>query len=267
VSTILVLNPFGGTSLELENCRAVARPDTEVSFENLEEAYPLNHVNHRMFRTKAAELAAIRIVAAEKQGYDAVLISCGADPGLQEARGLVDIPVVGVLEATVHYAAMIGHHFSIVVVTDSIISTFRDLVTLYGLRDKLASIRPIHVIPPKLYQEVTPPEETLEKVLAVGRLCIEEDGAEVIVMGGTLFSSLYTQRYPDPCEPLGAPVLDPTIVGLKTAEMMIDLRRAARIPAVSILATHGRPDPADLGRFAEYYGWTDALAPTEPSKV
>jgi len=255
VTRILVLNPFGGTTLELENCRAIARPDTEVVFDNLAPVYPLSHVNHRLYRTKAAELAAVRIVQAEKEGFDAVVDSCGADPGVQEARGLVDIPVVGVLEATVHYAAMIAHRFSIVVVTDSIISTFRDLVTLYGLPSKLASIRPIHYIPPKLYPEVTKPQVILDKVIEVSRRAIEEDGAEAIVMGGTLFSSFFTQTYPDPCAPIGAPILDPTIVGFKTAEMMVDLRKLAGIPAVSRVATYERPNPVELDRFAAYYGW------------
>jgi allantoin racemase len=167
----------------------------------------------------------------------------------------VDIPVVGVLEATVHYAAMIAHRFSIVVVTDSIISTFRDLVTLYGLAPKLASVRPIHYTPPTLYPEVTPPQVILDKVIEVSRRCVEEDGAEAIVMGGTLFSSFFTQTYPDPCAPIGAPILDPTIVGFKTAEMMVDLRKLAGIPAVSRVATYQRPDTADLTRFSAYYGW------------
>ncbi len=261
MTRVLVLNPFGGTSLELENCQAVARPDTEVAFDNLEPVYPLSHVNHRLYRTKSAELAAIRIVRAEQEGYDAVVVSCGADPGVQEARGLVDIPVVGVLEATVHFAAMIAHRFSIVVVTDSIISTFQDLVTLYGLAPKLASVRPIGYAPPKLYPEVTPPEVILEKVIEVSRRCVAEDGAEAIVMGGTLFSSHFTQRYSDVTEPIGAPILDATIVGFKTAEMMVDLRKQAGIPAVSRVATYERPDPADLAQFAEYYGWDPANRP------
>ena len=33
-------------------------------------------------------------VMAERQGYDAVAISCFFDPGLREARSLVNIPVV-----------------------------------------------------------------------------------------------------------------------------------------------------------------------------
>jgi allantoin racemase len=250
-----VLNPFGGTTRELENCRAVAGPNTEVDFANLAAVYPLNHVNHRIYRTKAAEMAAIRIVEAEREGYDAVVISCGADPGLQEARGLVDIPVVGALEATVHYAAMIAHRFSIIVVTDSIISTFRDLVTLYGLAPKLASVRPIGYRPPLLYPEVTPPDRILDQVLQVSQRCVEEDQAEAIVMGGTLFSAFFTQKYDDASAAIGVPVLDPTIIAFKTAEMMVDLRRLAGIPAVSRKGTHERPLADDLATFAAYYHW------------
>jgi Asp/Glu/hydantoin racemase len=160
---------------------------------------------------------------------------------------------------------MLGSRFSIVVVTDSIISTFRDLVTLYGLEPKLASIRPIGYRPPRLYPEVTPPEQILEQVLRVGRRCVEEDGAEVIVMGGTLFSAFFTRTYPDSAEPLGAPILDPTIVAFKTAEMMVDLRMLAGIPAVSRKGTHERPLGPELATFADYYQWDRDGRAAEPA--
>ncbi|MBI3979992.1 MAG: hypothetical protein HY331_17600 [Chloroflexi bacterium] len=258
MSKILVLNPFGGEARELANCRAIARPDTDVQFANVAETYPLNHVQYRTYRIKATEMAVQRIVQAEQEGFDAVVISCSADPGLQEARELVDIPVVGALEATVHVASMLGDRFSILVVTDTAVPLHRDLVIGYGVAPKLASIRPIGYRPPVLYADVTPPDEVLEQVIRVGRRCVEEDGAEVIVLGGTLFSTLFTRRFSDPAEPLGVPALDPTLVAFKVAEMMVDLRRLARIPAVSRAASYQRPPREELARLASYYGWGGA---------
>lgn len=34
VSRILAINPFGGTTLEFDDCRTVAQPDTEASFDD-----------------------------------------------------------------------------------------------------------------------------------------------------------------------------------------------------------------------------------------
>ena len=39
------------------------------------------------------------IVGAAREGFDAVIVDCTADPGVAEARELVDIPVVGAGEA------------------------------------------------------------------------------------------------------------------------------------------------------------------------
>jgi allantoin racemase len=49
------------------------------------------------------------IVNAEKQGYDAVVIACFGDPGVEIARELVSIPVLGPLNVSLHVSQMIGH--------------------------------------------------------------------------------------------------------------------------------------------------------------
>jgi allantoin racemase len=263
LTKILLLNPFEGISHELEHCRAVARPDTEVVLEDFASVYPFGHLVPPLFGAKVAELVAMRCLRDEQEGYDAVVVSCGVDPGIQEARGLVDIPVVGVLEATAHFAATIAHRFSVVVVLDAVAPQSRDLITLYGLTPKLASIRPIGFHPTELFPGVTAPEVTLDKIIEVSRRCVEEDGAEAVVLGGTLISALFTQKYGDVCEAIGAPILDPTVVGFKTAEMMVDLRNLAGIPAVSRAGVHTRPDASDLARFADYYNWSQPSTAVE----
>jgi allantoin racemase len=48
------------------------------------------------------------IMVSEEQGYDAVIVGCLYDPGVRVARELVDIPVVGPLEASFQTAAYYG---------------------------------------------------------------------------------------------------------------------------------------------------------------
>ena len=47
----------------------------------------------------AAPFVVQTIVDAAREGYDAVIVDCTADPGVVDARGLVGIPVVGAGEA------------------------------------------------------------------------------------------------------------------------------------------------------------------------
>ena len=53
---------------------------------------------------------------AERQGYDAVFISCNLVIGLYEARQLVDIPVTATLESAALTAHMMGAAYSLVTV-------------------------------------------------------------------------------------------------------------------------------------------------------
>ena len=47
-------------------------------------------------------------MGATKQGYDIVVIACMRDPGVQDAKRLVPIPVIGVREATLVIASLLG---------------------------------------------------------------------------------------------------------------------------------------------------------------
>ena len=50
---------------------------------------------------------------ANQDGYDAVILACFSDPGLDAAKEISTIPVIGIEEATLHIAAMLGAKFSI----------------------------------------------------------------------------------------------------------------------------------------------------------
>ena len=49
--------------------------------------------------------------AAERQGFDAFVMSYLSGVMLPEIRALVDIPVVNYLEAAAHFATMYGYRF------------------------------------------------------------------------------------------------------------------------------------------------------------
>jgi allantoin racemase len=57
------------------------------------------------------------MVQAEKDGYDAVVIGCYLDPGLREGRELLNIPVFGVANTSLHVCAMLGYKIGIVTPT------------------------------------------------------------------------------------------------------------------------------------------------------
>ncbi len=231
---ILVLTPFGATEPGGEaNLKKAARPDTEFCLESIANVFPLPYTTYRYNAMKSVDGAVERIIKAEEEGYDAVVISCTFDPGLFEARGIVDIPVVGILEATITVAMMMGQMFSVVSPEKVASSVLRRLIDTYGFGGRCASVRDIGIVARNLYPDKTPTEEVLRRLVDVAKTCIE-DGAEIIIPGCSIIGALYTEGFKkDPVEVIGVPVLDPQIVAFKTAEMMVDLRQKMAYPAVS----------------------------------
>ena len=258
---ILVLNPFGAETLEREHCLTIARPDAEVEFDSIKDVYPLNYVQYRYFRHLCAEGTINRIVRAEREGFDAVVVACMYDPGLIEARELVDIPVVGAFESSAHYACMLGAKYAYITVEPNVVPTVYEMARFYGVSEKLATVKQIGIPASKLYSEITPPEVVLDRTFAVVRECVAE-GAEVILLGCTLIGVMLTEKYADPHAALGVPIIDPLLVAFKTAEMMADLRSCANLPAISRVAGYAKPPLADLETVRRYYD--RALDPIAP---
>lgn len=261
---ILVLNPFAGQIYEKEHCLKIAGPNTEIVFKDISDVYPLPYVTYIYYRHFCADGAVDKIVQAEREGYDAAFIACMYDPGLLEAKEIVNIPVVGAFEASTHYACMMGNTYSIVTVEKKVIPCCWQLAELYGVSKKLASVRDIGIPANKLYPEITPSEEIIRRTIEVSRDCIEKDGAEVIVPGCTLQSTTLTHacltssspidKFEELTEDIGGPIIDPILIGLKTAEMMAELRNKVGIPPVSRVAAWKKPPEEELRRLRKYYG-------------
>lgn len=165
----------------------------------------------------------LKVVAAERAGVDAVVIDCMRDPGLQVARELVSIPVVGPAEATMHLASMLGHRFSIVTVLSRLVPLFENLGRVYGVGDKLASVRSVEIPVLELEKDAN---RLLRALVDQSVNCIVEDGAHVIVFGCTGMLG-YAGKVLEGLKRLGhegIPVIDPLPTAVRTAELFVDLR-------------------------------------------
>jgi allantoin racemase len=150
---------------------------------------------------------------AERSTYDAAIVGCFGDPGLDGLREISDMLVVGPAAASIALATTLGHRFSIVTVTHSIIPALRRLVWEAGALDALASVRAIDTPVLALNKDHA---SGLEKMLVEGRRAIERDGADVLVLGcmSMGFMDVAEQMTAD----LGIPVINPSKAGLKVAE-------------------------------------------------
>lgn len=153
-------------------------------------------------------------VQLEREGFDAIVPGCFGDPGIDGIRELVNIPVVGPGATSMLVAANLGHRFSIVTVLESVVRPLENLALLTGVASKLASVRQIGVPVLELNTDL---DATFSRLIEVSRKTIEEDRADVLVVGcGTLsFRSAELQKA------VGIPVINPLQVALRTAEMLV----------------------------------------------
>ncbi|TGP68135.1 aspartate/glutamate racemase family protein, partial [bacterium M00.F.Ca.ET.227.01.1.1] len=76
------------------------------------------------------------IAGGERNGADAAVIACFDDTGLDAARALATIPVIGICEAALVTAAFIAQRFTVVTTMDRSRVPLEALVQRYGMQSK-----------------------------------------------------------------------------------------------------------------------------------
>jgi allantoin racemase len=206
--------------VSIEPFLSLVRSDTELSHAQIDFGPASIECDYDEMLATPATVA--RIIEAEQDGMDAVIINCMGDPGMQAGREVVRMPVIGPCEATMHLAAMLGHTFSVITVMKSLRPSFENRAKIYGLQDKLASVRAVEI--PVL--ELEDDRDRLVNLLAdEAQLAIEQDGAHVMLFGCTgmigaaqaVEDELGRRGYPD------VPVLDSMVWAVKMAEAIADM--------------------------------------------
>jgi allantoin racemase len=149
--------------------------------------------------------------------FDGFVIACYSDhPTVYALREVTDKPVMGIAEASMYMASMLGHKFSVVTTNEEWEPLLQDAVKHYGLGDRCASVRSTGM--PVLALESASPEETYQMILAASRKALEQDGAEVICLGCAGMTGLDKKLEKE----LGVPVIDGVVSALKLIEGMVD---------------------------------------------
>lgn len=154
------------------------------------------------------------IVKAEAEGFDAVFVSCMGDIAINAARELVRIPVIAPYQACMAVASTLGDTFGVVTILKNIVPVFKRKAREYGFSQNLAGVRAINV--PVLELEKKR-EKVIEALVNESRKLIDEDEADSIILGCTGFVGLARAVQ----ERVGVPVLDPTPVSVKFAELLV----------------------------------------------
>ena len=163
---------------------------------------------------------------AERDGFDAFLIGNIFEPGLHMLRELLNIPVLGLCEASVHLACMMGASFSIVNVNPKFTRRVAENIAGYGLSGRLVSIDQMEIERGAVLDAAFTDTALRARVVAEFRTAARRGlaaGAEAVIpAGGIVMALLATDGVH---EVDGAPVVNGLIALIKVGELAVGLRR------------------------------------------
>lgn len=154
------------------------------------------------------------IAEGERDGADGHLIACFGDPGLDAARELARGPVLGIAEAAMHAASMLGRGFSVVTTLGRTAGRAWDLARHYGFGRRCLGVHACEI--PVLDLEVSSTAATLETAC---RAALEADRSDAVVLGCAGMSE-HARRL---TAVLGVPVVDGVTAGLLAVQSLVAL--------------------------------------------
>jgi allantoin racemase len=163
----------------------------------------------------------VELARAEREGVDAAIIDCMADPGMNAGRELVRIPVIGPSQTSMLLAAMLGDRFSVITVLPRLRYQFERLARHYHLETALASVRSVDIPVLELEADL---EATKRELIEQAIIAVETDKADALIFGCTgLLGCAAAVREGLLARGLDVPVIDPIPAAVKVARSLVEL--------------------------------------------
>lgn len=194
----------------------VLTPDVSIDVENITEGTESiqNRYDNMVNALQVAKLAK----KTEAEGFDGVFVSDMDYCGVEAAREIVNIPVIGGFRASAYTAMMLAPRFSIITILESVADMQRAHTHTFGFANALASVRSVDIPVLSLDHK----EPSVEKVFAESLKAVEEDAARAIILGCTGFIGV-AQQVQKRLEEAGKkiPVIDPNCAAISYLILLI----------------------------------------------
>lgn len=201
---------------------ASVSPGTQIDIRGIT---PFDSYAHPLVEFRCAREMICNAVRAEREGYDAFVVGHFQDAGLYEARSVVDIPVIGLGEATMLWCCQIGQRIGIVTINPRFIPWFHHQIGKYGLRERVSGVHAMTFEPGQIlgaYGNAAKAAEVKELFEEQGRPLVAE-GIDVLIPGGGIPMLFFAQFHDHQID--GTPVINGIPIAVKMAEMAVSLRQ------------------------------------------
>jgi allantoin racemase len=206
--------------------RAVAGPGTEIVA--VTPRFGPRVIETRVENAIAAH-ALLDALAEHREGCDAAILAVSYDTGLEAARQLMGVPVLGMTEAGCLLACTCSTRFGLVSFNQA--PMYRRLIADHGLGARFAGV---HVTGGKAIEMLENPAAMTARILAAIERSVA-DGAEAVVLAGAAMAGI--ARHIQPKAPV--PLLDGIHCAVVLAEAL--LRLGLPSPSLGSLALAPRP--------------------------
>lgn len=183
------------------------------------------------------------IVLSEDK-FDAFVIACWGDPGVEAARELTTKPVVGIAEASMYVANMVAARWGVITTQHRTLDMIEKTIHKTGFAHRCVSIRTTGI---PVVETETARQATLDALETAGRLAIAQDKVEALCLGCAGMSGLDHELE----KRLSIPVIDAVAAAVKMAESLVYLRKQTskaltyQRPAAKLI--QGYPDYMQIG--------------------
>lgn len=199
---ILIINPNSNPMMtEAIQRTAAAFADGDFIVDTVSTPGAPEFIDYYMDAMKAAP-GMLKLFKEKEDQYDGFVVACHSDPNLDLLKEITSKPVVGIGEASMKLATMLGHSFSVISTAEHSIPNKQAMIQNYHLEKNIASVRA-----PKNERDFLSDDEMF---LNTAKSALEEDLAEVIVLGCAGLSGMDKNLSRE----LGIPVLDSIVSAL-----------------------------------------------------
>lgn len=217
---LLVINPNiteSVTQLIGEEARRAASPNTQITLQTA--PFGVAYIETR-FEAMIGAYATAQAVGAHPPGHDAVIVAAFGDPGVPALREVLDVPVVGLTEAALASASLLGNRFSIIAISQRIAGWYRETVEHCGFIGRLASIRALD----QPIRDIGGVQgEHARRLHELCMAAIGNDGADVLILGGAPLAGLARSI----AGTIPVPVVDGVSSAVRHAESLVQLKPGA----------------------------------------
>ena len=258
--TVLEKLPAYADALD-RHFKQVARPDTKVVMHGMHQNtyltdYPGNDIQYAYFQTLHSQQFLLGAIEAEQQGFDAFMMMTLPEPSVEDARALVDIPVVSYCESAMLTSALVSQKCGVLLFIREMAPMIVRNVQRIGLNERFVGAHDVGFKFNDVLAGFSDPDRLIKLFQDSARKLIAQ-GADSIIPGEAPLCVLLARCGIHDVD--GVPVIDALAATIKMAELSVDLRRSTNLKPAKTGYFSAKPPRERVLELLDFYGIRPAL--------